>query len=80
MLRDSICTGWVTHRRRTPVKHEFRSKVSYVCLDIDQLDRLDIPKLVPISVRASDFANKNGSVRQEIENRISERGWPLRRA
>ena len=74
MLRDAIASGHVIHRRRSPVEHSFRYRVFYVCADVDKLERLPTARMPPVSLRAGDLANDDGSVRREIESRLAAKG------
>jgi len=80
-----IYEGWVRHRRRLPVGHDFRFKLFMMYLDLEELDSLfhrrwfwSTRRMAPARFRRSDFLGDPSrplttSVRDRVEEKTGRR-------
>ncbi len=85
---SAIYEGWVIHRRRRPIEHEFRYRVFMPLFDLDELPELLDPfplwsarRPAPAWFRRSDFlgdaahADCRGRPRAQLGARRTAAGW-----
>lgn len=80
-FRSSIYSGWVMHSRRMPRVHAFRYRVWWMLVDLDELEGVDGAvrlfshnRFNVFSLYDSDYGHGKGSLRQYVEERLSEAG------
>lgn len=83
LVNSCLYTGWVRHRRFSPVKHEFQYQLFMLCLDLDDIESIDLlpwwikreSKFWWVSFCEGDYlplGNKSGSPDSQInlKNRV----------
>jgi DUF1365 family protein len=82
-MHTCLYEGFVWHRRQTPVKHEFRYRVSMLYLDLDELDEafrgrwpwtLDRAGLVSFQ-RSDHFGDPQTPLIQAVRQLLAARGY-----
>lgn len=85
MPRDLACEGWVVHRRRSPIEHEFRYPVWMLFADVDRLEHMPPRwlstrrRLAPLSVRPDDYprsAPARAGIRDAVNAQLRARHLP----
>jgi DUF1365 family protein len=87
---SSIYTGWVTHRRLRPRRHQFRYRAWWLLLDLDELPQLakrlrwlSLDRFNVFAFHARDYGHEPEPLRRQIERQlaaadISHDGGPIR--
>jgi DUF1365 family protein len=81
-VRSRIYRGTTVHARLAPVHHEFRYRIYWFGLDLDELDHLSGTvrgfgrnRFSLVGIRDEDYAGPGaGSIRQRIVNKVSSHG------
>ena len=81
-VRSRIYRGTTVHARLAPVRHEFRYRIYWFGIDLDELDLLDRTvrgfgrnRFSLVGIRDDDYAGPGaGSIRQRIVDRVSLHG------
>lgn len=81
MDASCIYSGWVMHRRLSPVQHHFRYRAWWLLLDLDEIDALDNKLRWFSRVRRNvfsfhdrDFGHDGTDLRGQIEQRLAANG------
>jgi len=87
VLRDSVCEGWVVHRRVSPTRHEFRYPLCMLCVDVDRLDVhqstwfSSTRRPAPVALRLADYPHGRcgaagaQSIREAVNERLLREGF-----
>lgn len=81
LLRDSICEGWVYHRRAAP-EHRFRYRVWMLWLDVARLGQGPLRLLrrrlglSPLGIAPKDFLDGNEDLLGAVGARLASHGYP----
>ncbi|MGE0767477.1 MAG: DUF1365 domain-containing protein [Hyphomicrobiaceae bacterium] len=80
-FNSAVYSGWVSHSRLLPRRHQFRYRVWWMLVDIDELGSLDRTLLLfshnkfnLCALHDSDYGHGSASLRDYVEGRLSAAG------
>jgi cyclopropane-fatty-acyl-phospholipid synthase len=82
-MRSKVVWGTVAHWRKAPKEHSFTYPVFTFAFDVDELPTLTIgPRLLAyekravFSVRAADYLEGDGTLREKVQRVLQQHGYP----